>query len=55
MILFTILMIMAIVMGVILLTTAVIAGGGFIALFGDVLMFALMIWLIVKILRRTKK
>lgn len=54
MILFTILLITLIVAAVIALTAAIIAGGSFIAVFGDVIVFVLLIWLIVKIFRREK-
>lgn len=55
MILFTILLITLIAIAIITLVSAIIAGGSLIVVFGDVIVFALLVWLIVKIFRRKKK
>lgn len=55
MILFTILLSVIITIAVIGLLAAIIAGGSLIAVFGDVIVFGLIVWLIIKIFRRKKK
>lgn len=55
MILFTILLTVVITIAVIVLTLASIASAGVIAVFGDLLMFGLIVWLIIKFFRRNKK
>lgn len=55
MILFTILLSLIIAIAVIALITAIIAGGSFIVVFGDLIVFGLIVWLIIKIFRQKKK
>ena len=55
MILFTIMLGVIITIAVIGLLAAIIAGGSLIAVFGDVIVFGLIVWLIIKIFRRKKK
>ena len=55
MIIFTILLAILIAIALIVLTTIIIAGSSFIAIFGDAIVFGLIPWLIVKILRSDKK
>lgn len=55
MILFTILLVLTVVFAVITLVSAIIAGAGFFAAFGDIIVFGLIIWLIIKIINRKKK
>lgn len=55
MITLTILLAAIIVIAVIGLATAIIAGGGLILVFCDVIVFGLIVWFIIKILRRKKK
>ena len=55
MILFTILLTIIIAIAVTVLIGIIIAGGSLIAVFGDVIAFGLIVWLIVKIFRRNKK
>lgn len=55
MILFTILLIAIGVIATILLTAAIIAGGSLVAVFGDIIVFCLIVWLIIKIFRRKEK
>lgn len=54
MILFTILLSTVIAIAVITLISAIIAGLGFAAVFGDVIVFGLIVWLIIKIFRKKK-
>ena len=54
MIIFTILLITIIAAAVIGLVCAIISGAGLIVAFGDVIVFGLIIWLIIKIIRRKK-
>lgn len=54
MILFTILLGIITAIAIIAVITAIAAGAGFIAVFGDVIVFGLIIWLIIKIFRRKK-
>lgn len=53
-ILFTILLSTVIAIAVITLISAIIAGLGFAAVFGDVIVFGLIVWLIIKIFRKKK-
>lgn len=55
MILFTILLATIIAIAVIGLVCAIVSGAGFIVVFGDIFVFGLIIYLIVKIFRRKKK
>ena len=55
MILFTILLATLIAVAVITLISAVITGGSLILVFGDIIVFGLIVWLIVKIFNRNKK
>ena len=55
MILFTILLIAIGVIDTILLTAAIIAGGSLVAVFGDIIVFCLIVWLIIKIFRNKEK
>lgn len=55
MILFTILLSVIITIAVVALITAIIAGGGLIMVFGDLIVFGLIVWLIIKIFRRKKE
>lgn len=55
MILFTILLTAIITIAVIGLVAASIASAGIIAVFGDLIVFGLIVWLIIKIFRRKKK
>ena len=54
MILFTILLSLAIAIAMVAAIVSVIAGGSIIAIFGDFIVFGLIIWLIVKIFRKKK-
>lgn len=54
MILFTILLTAIIAIAVIGLVCAIVSGAGFIAVFGDIFVFGLIVWLIVKIFKRKK-
>ena len=54
MILFAILLVTLIVIAAFILISAIAAGCGIITVFGDVIVFALLVWLIVKIFRRKK-
>lgn len=54
MILFTILLALAIIAAVATIFCAVAAGVSFIAVFGDLIVFGLIVWLIVKIFRKKK-
>ena len=54
MILFTILLALIGAITVIGLIAALVAGAGFIAVFGDLIVFSLIVWLIIKIFRRKK-
>lgn len=55
MILFTILLAMVIVTFAAALISTIIGGISFAIVFGDALVFALIVWLIIKIFRRKKK
>lgn len=55
MILFTIILSLIITIAVVALITAIIAGGSLIMVFGDLIVFGLIVWLIIKIFRRKKK
>ena len=55
MILFTILLSVIITIAIIALIAAIVAGGSLFMVFGDVIVFGLIIWLIIKIFRRKKK
>ena len=55
MILFTILMSVVIAIVVIALIAAIIAGGSLLAVFGDVIIFGLIVWLIIKIFKKKEK
>ena len=55
MILFTILLILIIAIAVISLIAAIIAGVSFVAVFGDAIVFGLIVWLIIKIFKKKKK
>lgn len=55
MILFTIMLTVVIAIAVLGLIAAISAGVGLIAVFGDLIMFGLIVWLIIKIFRRKKK
>ena len=52
MILFTILLSIIIAIAVIATIVILIAGGGLFAVFGDLIVFGLIVWLIVKIFRK---
>lgn len=54
MILFTILLALIGGITVISLIAALVAGAGFIVVFGDLIVFGLIVWLIIKIFRRKK-
>lgn len=54
MILFTILLAAVIIIAVGTLISAIAAGLGFLAVFGDLIVFGLIVWLIVKIFRKKK-
>lgn len=55
MILFTIILSLIITIAVVAPITAIIAGGSLIMVFGDLIVFGLIVWLIIKIFRRKKK
>lgn len=55
MILFIILLSVIIAIAITALIAAIIAGGSLFIVFGDVIVFSLIIWLIIKIFRRKKK
>ena len=55
MILLTILLALVIVIGLVSLVSAIVAGAGFVIAFGDVAVFCLIAWLIIKLIRRKKK
>ena len=55
MILFTILLIAIGAIATILLTAAIIAGGSLVAVFGDIIVLCLIVWLIIKIFRHKEK
>lgn len=55
MILFTIILSLIITIAVVALIAAIIAGGSLIMVFGDLIVFGLIVWLIIKIFRRKKK
>lgn len=55
MIIFTILLIALVVAAVIGLVAAIVAGGSFIVVFGDAIVFGLIVWMIIKIFRRKKE
>jgi uncharacterized membrane protein len=55
MILFTILLVTLLAVLAIALVCTIVGGIGFAAVFGDVIVFACIVWLIVKIFRRKKK
>ena len=54
MILFTILLAIIIAAAVIGLVVAIISGASFIVAFGDVFVFGLIVWMIIKIFKRKK-
>ena len=54
MITFTLLLIAFIVIAIISIISIIVGGAGFIALFGDVIICGLIIWLLVKLFRRRK-
>lgn len=55
MILFTILLVLFIIFAVVTLVSAIAAGAGFLIVYGDAIVFGLIIWLIVRIINRKKK
>lgn len=55
MILFTILLFTLIAIIAVALVSAIIGGLGFAAVFGDAIVFVLLVWLIIKIFRRKKE
>lgn len=55
MIIFTVLLIAAIALAIIGLVFTIVGGASLIVTFGDVIVFGLIIWLIIKIFRRKKK
>ena len=55
MILFTILLSVVIAIAVIALIAAIIAGGSLLTVFGDVIIFGLIVWLIIKIFKKKEK
>ena len=55
MILFIILLSVITAIAITALIAAIIAGGSLFVVFGDVIVFGLIIWLIIKIFRRKKK
>ena len=55
MILFTILLSVVIAIAVIALIAAIIAGGSLLAVFADVIVFSLIVWLIIKIFKKKEK
>ena len=55
MILFTILLSILIAIAIVALVATAIAGGGLIAIFGDVIVFGFIVWLIFKIFRKKEK
>lgn len=55
MILFIILLSVIIAIAITALIAAIVAGGSLFMVFGDVIVFGLIIWLIIKIFRRKKK
>ena len=55
MIIFTILLIAVIALAIIGLALAIASGAGFMLAFGDIVVFGLIVWLIIKIFRRKKK
>ena len=55
MITFIIILGVIIAISVIGLVAAIIAGGSLIAIFGDIIVFGLIVWLIIKIFKRKKK
>lgn len=54
MILFTILLVLSIVFAVITQVSAIVARASFFVVYGDIIVFGLIIWLIIKIIRRKK-
>ena len=55
MILFTILLSILIAIAIVALVATAIAGGGLIAIFGDVIVFGFIVWLIFKIFKKKEK
>lgn len=55
MIIFTILLIALIAAAVVALVSAIIAGSSFIMVFGDAIVFVLLVWAIIKIIKKIKK
>lgn len=55
MILFTILLSVIIAIAVIALISAFIAGGSLVVVFGDVILFGLIVWMIIKIFKKKEK
>lgn len=55
MIVFTVLLAIVITIAMIVGLIAAIAAGSFITVFGDVIVFGLIVWLIVKVIKRLKK
>lgn len=54
MILFTILLSLAIIVATIAAVVSIIAGGSLVVIFGDIIAFGVILWLIVKIFRKKK-
>lgn len=54
MILFTILLAVVIAIAVVTLIATLAVGGSLLAVFGDIILFGLVVWLIIKIFRRKK-
>ena len=55
MILFIILLYAIIAIAIMAILTAIIAGGKLLWWFGDIIVFSLIVWLIIKIIKRIKK
>ena len=54
MILFTILLVALLAVAAVMLVTTILVGGSFVVVFGDAMVFALLVWLIIKIFERKK-
>ena len=54
MIIFTILLVALLAAAIVSVVSAIIAGTGFLVVFGDLITFGLIIWVIVKLFRRKK-
>lgn len=55
MILFTILLTMLIAIAVITAILAIVGAGSFVLAFGDVIVFGLIVWMIVKLIKKSNK